>query len=661
MRFSNYFLLLIFILFTARAVAFTTVYNGVEYSSSRPHNLNVFYFKAADVTAPAQHRKRISAMLLWLQQYYGNQMAASGYGFKTFGLFTETLHPDSIRLVQIDGALGLDAYRNGGNQLLLNEVEQFKNEHPELMVSRHSLVLVGTPGFDQMNGLPYYGTGKTCFATDYPQLDMQYLGQTGLWADRFVTYFGGIAHELGHGLNLPHSHQTKTENLNPQQGTSLMADGNYTLTRFPTFINRAGCAILNRCQVFSADSAGSFYDGNTSGILSLHTSVQAGKLILSGRMVSNREVTDVNFYQDPFSSPSAGYVRIAFSVPPLGALKDSFYVEMPAAEVLQNAQVYPPSGPYNLEIEMVLANGETSSSGYNYQYTNGLPVVSFGFGNDNCHPLPEAWTLSDVGYTFRSGSACMDSAGTGIDMRSWADGFVSSNADRLTLLHTALNNPDTLECRVLSVSPIWNDLGGLMIRSSTDSNAAFAAISALDARGVFWQWRSSNGGGSSYHLVTEQSLPMWLRLTRSNNLVKGFYSQDGSTWTQYYSKSINLGAAPLGGLVTVKNGARSRFDHLRHGNLVTGVNQEKSDGTIFRVLPNPVRGHAWLEFESRNKADCRFVISDACGRALKTENLAALPGRNLIPFSLSYLPPGIYFLSLKDDADGGRQLRLVVE
>ena len=625
---------------------YTTEYNGIEYSSSKPHNLNVFYFKAADVGLNNKPRKRISAMMLWLQQYYRQQMAASGYGNKSFGLFTETLHPDSIRLVQIDGALNLSAYRNNGNELLINEVEQFKVENPDLVVSAHSLVLIATPGFDQMSGLPYYGIGKTCFATDYPQLDMQYMGQTGLWADRFVTYFGGIAHELGHGLNLPHSHQTKTENLNPAQGTSLMADGNYTLTRSPTFINRAGCAILDRCQVFSDEPNGIFYDGNTSGLLRLHTQVVSGKLILSGRMVSNREIRDVNFYQDPFASPSAGYVRVAFSVPPLGLERDSFYVEMPAAEVLQNTQVYPVSGAYNLEIELVLANGETAASGYNYQYSNGLPVVNFGFGNDNCYPGPNSWQLADIGYTFRSGSLCMDSLVQEYELRSWSEGFVQPNYERITMLYRPMAGTDTLICRVLSVSPVWNDLGGLMMRSSTDSSAAFASVSALDSRGVFWQWRSSNGGASAYQLVTQQPMPMWLRLTRSNNLVKSFYSQDGENWTLYYSRSINLGSNPIAGLVTVKNGARARFDHLSLSSMgaISGTGLVSEAPDRIRLWPNPSSGDGWLAYYADAPGVLHLELYNASGLRCRTREIVVAAGRNLLEIRRELLPAGCYYL-----------------
>jgi len=641
--------------------AYTTVYNGKSYFSSKPHNLNVYYFKAADVVPEPQHRKRISAMLLWLQQYYGQQMAASGFGFKTFGLFTETLHPDSIRLVQIDGALNLNAYRDNGNQLLIDEVEQFKTDNPDLIVSEHSLVLVATPGFDNMNGLPYYGLGKTCFATDYPQLDLQYLGQSGLWGNRFVTYFGGMAHELGHGINLPHSHQTKTENLNPAQGTNLMADGNYTLTSSPTFINRAGCSILNQCQIFSDDSAKVFYTGNTSGLLTLHTQVSAGKLILSGRMVSNRGIQDVNFYQDPFSTPSQGYVRVAFSVQAIGAQKDSFYVEMPASEVLQNASVYPPNGPYNLEIELVLDNGETASSGYNYQYTNGLPVVNFGFGNENCFPGPNSWQLSDIGYTFRSGSLCMDSVGQEYEMRSWSEGFTESNYERLTMLYRPMAGTDTLICRVLSVSPVWNDLGGLMMRSSTDSSAAFASVSALDARGVFWQWRSSNGGSSAYQLVTELPMPMWLRLTRTNNLVKSFYSQDGQNWTLYYSRSINLGSNPIAGLVTVKNGARARFDQLSLSSMGAVTDNQagiKANGA--RIFPNPGNENSWLEFEAESTEKIQFQIRDGLGRILKDQFIDCTRGRNLLPIQNPELESGMYYIQLSGQGIN-QQIRWVVQ
>jgi hypothetical protein len=300
-----------------------------------------------------------------------------------------------------------------------------------------------------------------------------------------------------------------------------------------------------------------------------------------------------------------------------------------------------------LEIEMVLANGETATSGYNYQYNNGLPVVNFGFGDDNCFPGPNSWQLADIGYTFRSGSICMDSTFQEYELRSWSEGYSSSNYDRLTMLYRPMAGIDTLICRVLSVSPIWNDLGGLMMRGSTDSSAAFAAISALDTRGVFWQWRSSNGASNAYQLVTELPMPMWLRLTRNNNLVKGFYSQDGENWTLYYSRSINLGSNPIAGLVTVKNGARARFDKLSLSSMgaVTG-NPEILTRKEPSVFPNPGKNYSWLEWHAAEAGEILLEVRDSRGRLLKSDVQPVTSGRNLLMLSGRDLTPGLHLVTV---------------
>jgi hypothetical protein len=327
---------------------------------------------------------------------------------------------------------------------------------------------------------------------------------------------------------------------------------------------------------------------------------------------------------------------------------------MPFSEVLQDAQVYPATGPYNLEIEMVLANGETSSSGYFYQYSSGEPLVNFGFGTETCYSVPEGWQLTDIGYRFRSGSLCTDSLGEEFEIRSWSEGYSAATYDRLTMLYRPMSSVDTLICRVLSVSPVWNDLGGIMMRNSTDSAAAFAAISSLDTRGVFWQWRSSNGAGNAYEWVTEQAMPMWLRLTRSQNLVKGFYSQDGQNWTLYYSRSINLGSNPVAGVVTVKNGARARFDHLRlsSAGAVTGVLSSEFP-LVPHIFPNPTDGNSFLNWESESEGIMELEVRETGGRVVRIQHISVTKGRNQLELNKGNLPSGIYFLKVRT---GNKQL-----
>jgi hypothetical protein len=638
--------------------AYTTEYLGAEYSSDQPQNLNVFYFKAAGLQTSPQYHSRISRLLIWLKQYYGQQMAANGYGDVSFGLFHKTGNPDSLRIVEVEGNLPLESYRNNGNQLLIDEVEAFKQAHPEWMVSSHTLVIVGTPSFDAMSGLPYYGLGRTCYATDYPQLSLQYLGQSGTWADRFVTYFGGMAHELGHGLNLPHSHQTLSEAQNPLKGTSLMADGNYTLTRSPTFINRAGCAILSRCEVFAQNPDGQFYNGHLAGLLSLKSRVQNGSWILSGRFVANRIVTDINFYQDPFATPSAGYARVAFSVPPVSGFPDSFYVEMPMAEVFQDPQTYPQTGPYNLEVELVLENGETSSSGYSYSYSVGTPTGNIGFDDAGCTGPGSGWTLTDIGTPLAPGKVCLNEADSVLSFRTWGAGYEQPQTDGITFLHRPIESGDTLVCRVRSVSPVWNDLAGLMVRAGLEPGSPFASISALDYRGVFWQWRSSLNGNSAYNVVTDLMLPFWLRIARQGNQIRGWYSPNGQNWTLYASRTLSLPAQALAGVVCAKNGARSQIDKLWFsGNTPVRVRPVSEQPVPFRVI-NPVGERLELFLPGARQEALEGLILDA--RGVPVFHFSVPAGAHEAAENLAGLAPGLYHLRLSSPEGFLQTCRLVI-
>ena len=50
------------------------------------YDLNVVYFVGNDMEPTADYERRISELLLYLQQYYGKEMARNGYGKHSFGL-----------------------------------------------------------------------------------------------------------------------------------------------------------------------------------------------------------------------------------------------------------------------------------------------------------------------------------------------------------------------------------------------------------------------------------------------------------------------------------------------------------------------------------------------------------------------------------------------
>ncbi|MFP3592679.1 T9SS type A sorting domain-containing protein [Chryseobacterium sp. SIMBA_038] len=348
-----------------KAQTYTNTYNGINYSSTRPYNLNVVYFVPNDITLDITYKSRLSALLLWGQNFYKQNMISNGYGSKTFGLFTEVANPNNIKIILIQGAHPSSAYPYNDASQLTAEINSFFANNPSQRTSEHTLVITAAADLATAN-VPFYGTGKTCYALDYPQFDIQYLGT---YTYTFTGWFGGMMHELGHGMNLPHSHETNTETNNPNQGTNLMFYHG-TLGASPTFVNRAGAAILNNSQIF-ADTPGVRYNGHSARFKSIHTSFSGGNLNVSGTFESNRTVKDVNIYQDPYATPSAGYYRTAWSVAPIG---NTYSVSMPVSE-LSTAT----TGPYNLQIELVLENGEVEFIYLPFSYANGIPDINVNF------------------------------------------------------------------------------------------------------------------------------------------------------------------------------------------------------------------------------------------------------------------------------------------
>lgn len=358
-----------FINLNVDAQTYTSVYNSVNYSSNRPYNLNIIYFVPNDVSLDPTYKTRLSTLMLWGQNFYKQNMVNNGYGPKTFGLFTETANANNIKIILINGTRPHTDYTYSDRSKMDAEIDAYFANNPAQKTSEHTLILTAVTNPTTAD-IPYYGTGRTCYALDYPQMDIQYMGRTDSIGQLFTRWYGGMLHELGHGLNLPHSHQTNSEYNNPNKGTNLMYYHG-TLGTAPTFMNRAGCAILNNCQVF-ADAPGiTYYNGNTSGLTSLHAVYDNGDLVVSGTFQSNRLVKDVNIYQDPYATPSAGYYAVVWSVSPMG---NSFSVRMPVSDLEFTNQAY------NLWIELVLQNGERTFNYYQYSYNNGIPNINIDFG-----------------------------------------------------------------------------------------------------------------------------------------------------------------------------------------------------------------------------------------------------------------------------------------
>jgi hypothetical protein len=137
-----------------------------------------------------------------------------------------------------------------------------------------------------------------------------------------------------------------------------------------------------------------------------------------------------------------------------------------------------------------------------------------------------------------------------------------NTADAFNYAYQAVTGDFQFVARVTSLA--WSNYwakAGIMLRDNLNSNSAFAH-QMINAGGVATlQWRTPTGStcGAAGNATTNfPTTPVWLRLTRTGNLVTGDYSVDGTTWTNSGTVTPAIGATAYIGLaVTAHDNATS--------------------------------------------------------------------------------------------------------
>ncbi|MGE8377418.1 MAG: hypothetical protein ACN6PN_03680, partial [Sphingobacterium sp.] len=63
-----------------------TVHTPDGFSSDRTRNLNIVYFVPNDLDTLPDYQRRLSDIMLWVRQFYKDEMTRNGYANKTFGM-----------------------------------------------------------------------------------------------------------------------------------------------------------------------------------------------------------------------------------------------------------------------------------------------------------------------------------------------------------------------------------------------------------------------------------------------------------------------------------------------------------------------------------------------------------------------------------------------
>ena len=174
--------------------------------------------------------------------------------------------------------------------------------------------------------------------------------------------------------------------------------------------------------------------------------------------------------------------------------------------------------------------------------------------------LPSGWQARDIGAVGATGSASSSGAtftvrGSGHDIWGTSDAF--------HFAYRLLSGDGSITARVTSLvgSEAWTKVG-VMIRSSTVANAAYAFMLVSKGKGLAFQRRTSTGALAVHTSGGSGTAPRWLRLTRSGATISAYRSTDGATWSLVGRETVSLPSTALVGLAVTSHSA---------GTLATGV------------------------------------------------------------------------------------------
>ncbi|OAI46317.1 hypothetical protein AYO44_11490 [Planctomycetaceae bacterium SCGC AG-212-F19] len=166
--------------------------------------------------------------------------------------------------------------------------------------------------------------------------------------------------------------------------------------------------------------------------------------------------------------------------------------------------------------------------------------------------LPAPWKDTDIGSPAKRGSA---SATNGTFTVKGGGADIWNGSDQFNYAYQTLTGDGTIIARVASQQNTngWAK-AGVMIRTSTAANAAYAFAFITPGNGADFQYRTSAGAAAGWSGQISATAPEWVKLVRAGTSFTGYASTDGVTWTKLGSITISMGATVDVGLaVTAHN------------------------------------------------------------------------------------------------------------
>lgn len=343
-------------------------------ASSKPELL-IAYFVPRDREPIPGYVERLDRVMTEVQRFYREGMQAAGYGQLSFALERDAeahlvVHP-------VQGKFPMRAYGRDDSGKVRDEVAAALNAKG-MSLNLRTLVIFQVL-LEWKDGVaievgPYVGggghLGGTAWVYDDALLDPRrlssrepggYYGKPCSVGEFNSHYVGGVAHELGHALGLPHVAGPKSEHRH-----SLMGDGNHTYGEerrgegAGTYLHPASAMLLARCRAFAGLLEESQRHPHCE-LKDLNARFADGRLRLGGRVEAYPAAFGVVAYNDPAAIPG-DYEATGWTA----AVDANGRFEMAIGD--------PQPGAYELRLQVCHTNGASSRFFFDYDINSqGLP------------------------------------------------------------------------------------------------------------------------------------------------------------------------------------------------------------------------------------------------------------------------------------------------
>jgi beta-galactosidase len=193
--------------------------------------------------------------------------------------------------------------------------------------------------------------------------------------------------------------------------------------------------------------------------------------------------------------------------------------------------------------------------------------------------IPPQFTSADIGAVGLPGSASFCDgqftiSGSGSDIWNTADAF------QFVYSYVPISTNCDIRARVASVQNTHsNAKAAVMIRETLDPGSRHALVDVEPSAGIEFLFRTNTAGSTYVASVAGQTAPNWVRLTRTNNVFRAYWSPDGNTWNQ-------IGAATNIPMTSIS--AYVGLAVCAHNNAVLNISSLDSVNASFLTNVSPV-------------------------------------------------------------------------